>query len=106
MARVLSSVLRCAVGVFDAQQELAAVLAGVEPVEERGAGAADVQEARGGGAKRTRGRFAGVADDMDAATVRERRTREAEADSDKQTRARRRSTGGPAARRERDSNPR
>ena len=39
-----------AVGVLDAQQELAAGVAGVEPVEQRGARAADVQEAgrRGG----------------------------------------------------------
>ena len=38
------------VGIFDAQQELAAMMAGEQPVEERGAGAADVQEAgrRGG----------------------------------------------------------
>ena len=35
------------VGVFDAQHEHAAVAAGVEPVEERRAGAADVQVARG-----------------------------------------------------------
>ena len=38
------------VGIFDAQQELAAVVAGEEPVEQRRARAADVQEAgrRGG----------------------------------------------------------
>ena len=39
-----------AVGVLDAQQELAADVLGVEPVEQRRARAADVQEAgRGGG---------------------------------------------------------
>ena len=39
-----------AVGVLDAQQELAAVVAGEQPVEQRGARAADMQEAgrRGG----------------------------------------------------------
>lgn len=37
------------VGVLDAQEELAAVLSRVEPVEERRAGAADVQESGGGG---------------------------------------------------------
>jgi hypothetical protein len=38
------------VGVLDAQQIFAAVMAGIEPVEERGARAADMQEAgrRGG----------------------------------------------------------
>ena len=36
-----------AVGILDAQAELAAVVAGVEIVEQRGAGAADVQEAGG-----------------------------------------------------------
>src|SRR6266571_3757950 len=35
------------VGVFDAQQELAARVAGVQPVEEGGAGAADVEVAGG-----------------------------------------------------------
>src|SRR2546427_12963354 len=35
------------VGVFDAEQELAARVAGEEPVEEVGAGAADVEVARG-----------------------------------------------------------
>src|SRR5262249_57266362 len=35
------------VGVFDAQQELAAVVLDVQPVEERGAGAPDVEIARG-----------------------------------------------------------
>ena len=35
------------VGVFDAEQELAARVAGEEPVEEGGAGAADVEVARG-----------------------------------------------------------
>ena len=34
-----------AVGVLDTEQELAAVVAGVEQVEQRGAGAADVEEA-------------------------------------------------------------
>ena len=39
-----------AVGVLDPQQHLAAAAARVEPVEQRGAGAADVEEAgRGGG---------------------------------------------------------
>ena len=39
-----------AVGVLDAQQELAAVVAGEQVVEQRGAGAADVQQAgRAGG---------------------------------------------------------
>jgi hypothetical protein len=37
------------VGVLDAEQELAAELAGEEPVEERGAGAADVEVAGGRG---------------------------------------------------------
>src|SRR5437667_9430400 len=37
------------VGVFDAQQELAAFVAGVQPVEKRGASASDVEEAGGGG---------------------------------------------------------
>ena len=39
-----------AVGILDPQQHLAAVLLGVEPVEQRGAGASDVEEAgrRGG----------------------------------------------------------
>src|SRR6185437_4628307 len=37
------------VRVLDAQEELAAVLAGVEPVEERGAGAADVEVTSGAG---------------------------------------------------------
>ncbi len=37
------------VGVFDAQQELAALVTGVQPVEKRGAGASDVEVARGGG---------------------------------------------------------
>ena len=36
-----------AVGIFDPQQELAAVMAGEEVVEQRGAGAADVQESSG-----------------------------------------------------------
>src|SRR6266851_5436151 len=36
------------VGVFDAQQELAALVAGVQPVEEGGAGASDVEIARRG----------------------------------------------------------
>src|SRR2546427_637965 len=35
------------VGVFDAEQELAARVAGEEPVEEGGTGAADVEVARG-----------------------------------------------------------
>ena len=35
------------VGVLDAQDEFAAGVPGVEPVEERGAGAADVQKAGG-----------------------------------------------------------
>src|SRR3989449_4864252 len=35
------------VGVFDAEQELAARVAGEQPVEEGGAGAADVEVARG-----------------------------------------------------------
>jgi hypothetical protein len=38
-----------AVGVLDAEQELAAGLAGVEPVEQRGARPADMQEAGGRG---------------------------------------------------------
>jgi hypothetical protein len=41
-----------AVGVLDAQQELAAGVAGVEPVEQRRARAADMQEAGGRGGKR------------------------------------------------------
>jgi hypothetical protein len=36
------------VGVLDAQQEGPTRVSGVEPVEERGAGAADVEVARGG----------------------------------------------------------
>ena len=40
-----------AVGVLDPQQHLAAVAAGVEPVEQRGAAPADVQEAGGRGRK-------------------------------------------------------
>ena len=36
------------IGVFDAQHERPAMTPGVEPVEERGAGAADVQVSRGG----------------------------------------------------------
>src|SRR5262249_25559040 len=39
------------VGVVDAQDELAAVLAGEEPVEQRRADAADVKVARGAGGK-------------------------------------------------------
>ncbi len=39
------------VGVVDAQDHRAAVVAGVEPVEDEGARAADVQIARGGGRK-------------------------------------------------------
>ncbi len=39
------------VGVLDAQDEGAARVTGVEPVEERGAGAADMKHARGGGGK-------------------------------------------------------
>src|SRR6266516_3662384 len=37
------------VGVFDPQQELAALVAGVQPVEERRAGASDVEITRGRG---------------------------------------------------------
>src|SRR5439155_26373045 len=37
------------VGVLDAQQELAALVAGVQPVEQGGAGASDVEVAGGGG---------------------------------------------------------
>ena len=37
------------VGVLDTQQELAAHVPGVEPIEEGGAGAPDVEVARGGG---------------------------------------------------------
>ena len=44
-ARALVGAAR-AVGVLDAQQELAAVVLGVEPVEERRAGAADVEVSR------------------------------------------------------------
>jgi hypothetical protein len=40
-----------AVGVLDAQQHLAAVLPGVEPVEQRGAAAPDVEKAGGRGGK-------------------------------------------------------
>ena len=40
-----------AVGVLDPQQHLAAGLLGVEPVEQRGAGAADMEEAGGRGGK-------------------------------------------------------
>src|SRR5262245_3842 len=36
-----------AISVFDAQQELAAGVAGVKPIEQRRAGATDVQEASG-----------------------------------------------------------
>ena len=39
------------VGVLDAQEHLAAVVAGLEPVEQRGAGAADVQLAGRGGSE-------------------------------------------------------
>src|SRR5206468_11823231 len=39
------------VGVFDAQQELAALVAGVQPVEERRAGASDVEVTRRGGSE-------------------------------------------------------
>ena len=49
MASMAAWVERCAVGVLDAQQEPAAVMAGIEPVEQRGAGAADMQIARGRG---------------------------------------------------------
>ena len=46
----------CAIGVFDAEQELAAEFAGEEPVEERGAGAAHVEVAGGrGGETEARG---------------------------------------------------
>jgi hypothetical protein len=41
----------CAICVFDAQQEFAAAAAGVEPVEQGGTGAADVQVAGGRGGK-------------------------------------------------------
>src|SRR5262249_21895594 len=45
-----------AVGVLDAQQHLAAASPRVEPVEQRGAGASDVEEAgRGGGKARDDG---------------------------------------------------
>ena len=40
-----------AIGVLDSQQHLAAVLPGIEPVEQRGAGAADMEEAGRGGRK-------------------------------------------------------
>jgi len=39
------------VGVFDAQQELPAHVLGVQVIEQRRAGAADVQKARGGRGK-------------------------------------------------------
>ena len=45
--RVLGGAL--AVRVLDPQQVLAAVVAGEQPVEERGTGAADMEEAGGGG---------------------------------------------------------
>src|SRR5882757_1762797 len=38
-----------AIGVLDPQQHLAAALFGIEPVEQRGAGAADVEKAGGRG---------------------------------------------------------
>ena len=46
-----SSVERDAVGVLDPEDEDAAVMAGEEPVEERGAGAADVEVPGGAGRK-------------------------------------------------------
>ena len=52
MAAIAGSVDRAAIGVLDPQQEPAAVLAGVEPVEQRGACTADVEEPRGDGANR------------------------------------------------------
>ena len=50
IASTASGVERCAVGVLDAQQEAAAVMPGEQPVEQRGAGAADMEKAgrRGG----------------------------------------------------------
>ena len=45
MAAIAASVERCAVGVLDPQQIAAAVMARVQPVEQRGARAADMQEA-------------------------------------------------------------
>ena len=46
-----ASVLRSDVGIVDAQDHGAAVVAGIEPVEDEGARAPDVQKARGRGRK-------------------------------------------------------
>ena len=54
------------VGVFDAKDEGAAVTAGVEPVEQRRAGAADVEVA-GGGGREAKTRHLGIISDWWAA---------------------------------------
>ena len=51
MASTAASRGALAVGVLDAQQELAAGVAGIEPVEQRRARPADVQEAGGRGSE-------------------------------------------------------
>jgi hypothetical protein len=42
-----------AIRIFDAHQKLAAAMAGIKPVEKRGASTSDVQNPVGDGAKRT-----------------------------------------------------